>query len=304
MNNQTLIYNYKLQYETQKPHVCRFWEKTVCLLHTQHTLDSGLCLVQQIWFEILLFRWQKVHFWILHSFLPLVFFILASFSDITKNHNWWHIEDIDCQEVRRRWHIWTRLKQWYNWTHGVPVSLHSLYWLTNGSLYSYSYYYSSCTFRHLWYHSFIHSVVCLTTGPKPLPKRALHIVRSTASSFNWEYHLLSLRSSSSFLHLLPRLPVTSILPFIFPSITRCRRQFLRKMWPIQLAFLLLISCRIFLCSLTLSNTSSFLTWSVQLIFSILLQRLWFMIGIISIKIKNTRNCVKVVSSSADESAVE
>ena len=43
------------------------------------------------------------------------------------------------------------------------------------------------------------------------------------------------------------------------------------MWPIQLAFRFLISCRIFLCSLTLSSTSSFLTWSVQLIFSILLQ---------------------------------
>jgi hypothetical protein len=42
------------------------------------------------------------------------------------------------------------------------------------------------------------------------------------------------------------------------------------MWPIELPFRLLISCRIFLCSLTLSNTSSFLTWSVQLI-SILLQ---------------------------------
>jgi hypothetical protein len=27
------------------------------------------------------------------------------------------------------------------------------------------------------------------------------------------------------------------------------------MWPIQLAFRFLISCRIFLCSLTLSNTS-------------------------------------------------
>ena len=35
------------------------------------------------------------------------------------------------------------------------------------------------------------------------------------------------------------------------------------MWSIQLAFRLFISCRIFLCSLTLSNTSSFLTWSVQ-----------------------------------------
>ena len=124
----------------------------------------------------------------------------------------------------------------------------------------------------MWHvYSLIHLVVCLTTGPNPLPKRALHIVRSRASSFKWEYPLLSLRSSSSSLRLLPRLPVTSIPPFIFPSITRCKRQFLRKMWRIQSAFRLLMSCRIFLCSLILSNTSSLLTWSVQLIFSILLQ---------------------------------
>ena len=97
---------------------------------------------------------------------------------------------------------------------------------------------------------FIHLVVCLTTGPKP----ALHIVRSRASYFKWEYPLLSLKSSSSFLRFLPLLPVTSIPPFIFPSITCFGRQFLRTMWPIQLAFRFLISCRIFLCSLTLSNT--------------------------------------------------
>jgi len=30
---------------------------------------------------------------------------------------------------------------------------------------------------------FIHLVVCLTTGPNLIPKRALHIVRSRASSF-------------------------------------------------------------------------------------------------------------------------
>ena len=118
---------------------------------------------------------------------------------------------------------------------------------------------------------FIHLVVCLATGPKPLPKRALHIVQSRASSFKWEYPLLSLRSSSSFLRLLPRLPVTSIPPCVFRSITRCRRQFLRKKWPIQFAFRLRISCSIFLCSLTLSNTPSFLAWSVRLIFPILLQ---------------------------------
>ena len=86
-----------------------------------------------------------------------------------------------------------------------------------------------------YYYYYYYSVVCLTTGPKPLPKRFLHIVRSKASSFKWEYPLLFLRPSSSFLRLLPRLLVTSISPFIFPSITCFRRQFLRKMWPIQLA---------------------------------------------------------------------
>jgi hypothetical protein len=119
--------------------------------------------------------------------------------------------------------------------------------------------------------TFILLVVYLTTGPKPLPKQTLHIVRSRASSLKWEYPFLSLRSSSSFLRLLPCLPVTYIPPCIFPSVTRCRRQFLHKMWPIQFAFRLCILCRIFLCFLTLSNTSSFLTWSVQLIFFILLQ---------------------------------
>ena len=116
--------------------------------------------------------------------------------------------------------------------------------------------------------SFIHSVFCLTTGPKPTPKRCRHIVRSRAYSFKWEYPLLSIRSSSNFLLLLPLLLATSISPFIFPSITCFKRQFLRKMCPIQLAFRFLISCRIFLCSLILSNSSSFLTWSVQLIFSL------------------------------------
>jgi hypothetical protein len=50
-------------------------------------------------------------------------------------------------------------------------------------------------------HSIIHWVLCLTTGPEPLPKRALDTVWSTASSFKWEYPILSLRLSSSFLRL-------------------------------------------------------------------------------------------------------
>jgi len=107
--------------------------------------------------------------------------------------------------------------------------------------------------------TFIHSVFCLTKGPKPSPTRFLHIVRSGTSSFNWECPLLFLRSSNSFLRLLPRLLLTSISPFIFPSITCFRRQFLRKIWPIQLSFRFLISCTIFLSSLTLNNASSFHT---------------------------------------------
>jgi hypothetical protein len=76
-------------------------------------------------------------------------------------------------------------------------------------------------------------------------------VRSSASSFNFQYFLFSLRSSSSCLRLLPRLLIIYLLPSNFPSITCFRRQFLRKMWPIQLAFLLFIVCTIFLSSLTL-----------------------------------------------------
>jgi hypothetical protein len=66
------------------------------------------------------------------------------------------------------------------------------------------------------------------------PKWVLHRVRSGASSFNFQYLVFSLRSSSSCLSLLPRLPVTSILACICPSVTCFRRQFLRKMWSVQL----------------------------------------------------------------------
>jgi hypothetical protein len=98
-------------------------------------------------------------------------------------------------------------------------------------------------------HSSILYSVWLTTVPKPLPKRFLHTDWYRVSYFKWEYPLLSLMSSNSFLRLLPRLLVTSISPFIFPSITCFRRQFLLKMWPTQLPFRFRISCRIFLCSL-------------------------------------------------------
>ena len=107
-------------------------------------------------------------------------------------------------------------------------------------------------------------LICRTTGPQPLPKRVLQTVRSGASYFNFQYSLLSLRSSSSWICLLPRLPATCILPSIFPSITCFRRQFLHKMWRIQLAFLLYIVCWLFLSSSTLCNSSSGFIRSLQL----------------------------------------
>jgi hypothetical protein len=85
-----------------------------------------------------------------------------------------------------------------------------------------------------------YTAVCLTTGQYPLPMQVLHRVSSSASSFNFKYPLSSVRSSSSCLRLLPRLPIT----FISPSITCFTLQFLRNMWSIQLAFLPFTVCKI------------------------------------------------------------
>ena len=80
--------------------------------------------------------------------------------------------------------------------------------------------------RILTYILFIQSAVCRTTGPQPLPMRVLHSLRSSASSSNFQFPLVSLRSSSSCLCLLPRLPVTSILSCLLPPATCFRRHFL------------------------------------------------------------------------------
>ena len=116
--------------------------------------------------------------------------------------------------------------------------------------------YSEIT-THSFIHSFMHPVVCPTTGPHPLPKRVLYRVQSSASAFNFQYPHVSLRSSGSCLRLLLRVLATSILPSLFPPITCFRMQFLCMMWPIQIAFLCFIVCRIFLSSLTPCNTLSF-----------------------------------------------
>jgi len=65
----------------------------------------------------------------------------------------------------------------------------------------------------------------------------------------FQYPVLSLRS----FRLLSRLSISSIRPPIFPSVTCFRRQFLRNIWPIPLAFPPFIF-RVFLSSLTFCNT--------------------------------------------------
>jgi len=180
-------------------------------------------------------RLIRLHIWIFffQNNLPHFYFqrLIDSYVGI------WYLED------RASWYILT-----YNKSQRDALFL-------NFILYNIELQFNDIVYVYIYIYIFIYLLVCLMTGPKPLPKSALHTVRSRASSFKWEYPHLTLRSSSSFLRLLPCLPVTSIPPSIFPSVTRCRRQFRRKMWPIQFAFLLRISCRIFLCSLTLSNTS-------------------------------------------------
>jgi hypothetical protein len=84
-----------------------------------------------------------------------------------------------------------------------------------------------CNYTTSFIHSFIHFVVSLTTGPQSLPKPLVYTVPYSISSFNFQYHLVSLTLFSSCLRLLLHLP----------SITSFRRQFRRKMWPIQLSFL-------------------------------------------------------------------
>ena len=96
---------------------------------------------------------------------------------------------------------------------------------------------------------FIYSIRCLRIGPQPVPKPAVHTVISIASSFKFQYRPFSLSLSSSCLRILPHLS----LPAMLPSVACFRRQFLRKLWPIQLSVLIFTVCKISLSLLTPCN---------------------------------------------------
>jgi hypothetical protein len=82
---------------------------------------------------------------------------------------------------------------------------------------------------------FIHSVIFLARGSQSPPKRLFHQGRSSTSAFNFQYPPSSLRSSSSCLRLLPPRHFYPSLYLFFNNVFR--RQFLCKMWPMQLPFL-------------------------------------------------------------------
>ena len=101
----------------------------------------------------------------------------------------------------------------------------------------------------------VHFNVMFATTPRPCwhSFRILSYVRTIASS----------KASSPHLRLFPRLPVTSVLPSILQS-----GVLEGSSYAIQITFLLFNVRRVFIFSLTVYNTSSFLTRSVQKMFSI------------------------------------
>ena len=76
------------------------------------------------------------------------------------------------------------------------------------------------------------SLCSLRAVPSPAPQRVLQTVRYCVFSFNFQYILVFLRSSSSCLRLLPLLSVLST----FHSVTCFRKQFLSKKRTIHLTF--------------------------------------------------------------------
>jgi hypothetical protein len=100
--------------------------------------------------------------------------------------------------------------------------------------------YIGCLVGYTMNHSFVNSSVCLTTGPEVLPNRVPHRLLSISSSFSFQYPLVSLRLRISCLQLLPLFLAT----YMFSLRTYFIRQFLYKMWPIQLAFLIFVVYRV------------------------------------------------------------
>jgi hypothetical protein len=90
-------------------------------------------------------------------------------------------------------------------------------------------------------------VFCVRTGLWNLLNVDLHRMLSGASSFKFQCPLRSLTSSSSFLRVLIRLPIYSVIQRIFPSITCIVKQLLCMTSTFQ--FVLLLCDILYICYL-------------------------------------------------------
>ena len=125
---------------------------------------------------------------------------------------------------------------------------------------------------HSFIQLFIHPFISMSVLNRSLVPSKLSPPRRTNYYSPFKFTVPSIsRKNMQYLLTSSSLPFRHfLLPSIFPSITRFRRQFRRNILPIQLAFIS-IFCTILMPHSTLCNTSAFLTWSVQLISSNLLQ---------------------------------
>ena len=115
------------------------------------------------------------------------------------------------------------------------------------------------------HHHHHHHQAASLVSPKPLPKRVLQTVRS----FNCQYLLFSLRSSSSCFRLLSLYPSHLSFQLSFSSVFQQAVPSQDLTNPVSRPrYLLYVGC-FFLSCLVTCNTSSFFTGSVQLISNIL-----------------------------------
>ena len=85
-----------------------------------------------------------------------------------------------------------------------------------------------------------------------------------------QYTAVSLKQSSSCLLLIPRLPVTSNLPYFFLSITCFRRQFVPNMWSVISTFLFSLFLRYFFppfLFVILHSSRCLSNWTILSLFS-------------------------------------
>ena len=105
--------------------------------------------------------------------------------------------------------------------------------------------------QHIFVHHHHHPSVCLPTVPQP--RRKALSQSAMIQCFQFQFPVFS-----CFLKVVQQLLISAsfssrqfYFPSTFPPVVFGRRQFLRRMRPIQLAFLLFIVCRIFISPLTL-----------------------------------------------------